>query len=173
MVGDEGMSPDKQRKRKLHRSKRGDASTTPSQRQAESLKNLIDRSGFEEKKILHRTGNVPHKLSAAILEIAQPILDIVNTSDEIRAVVMAAVAVWNISQLSEEEQDERIAEMMQAIGFDDSADPEIVNQFSLHIYIMLNRKLTLHGDDRRLVSDFDLYLDKGEVQFNVIGQYNE
>jgi hypothetical protein len=97
------------------------------------------------------------KASAALLEVADPLLELARDPDEMEKALALALLAWNLSLLPEKERMERMAKVIEGIvpGVAEDAQvnrEELFDAFREIIAVLISRKLQLFPlDDRHLV----------------------
>lgn len=110
--------------------------------------------------------NQENKLSAAIIDIAQPLLDRAETPEDKKDVLHMALVAWMTAVLPEDHGGPNVLESMREVCGD---DPEAIAVMEVGFEGMLERKRTLYPDDRRVPLDYEMEVIGDKLQFNVVG----
>lgn len=100
------------------------------------------------------TWDEPEKMSAVILDFAQPYIEKYGDDfNKLYKLVSLAIMVWNISLLPEEDHKDAIEKMAAVFGED---DPEAKQAGILIIKSLLDRKRRLFADNKRVIMNYEL-----------------
>jgi hypothetical protein len=100
------------------------------------------------------------KLSLRLLEVVEPFCDDEMPLDARRAAITAAAAAWNVASAPRELQSELLESVIT-----ESHDPDLIAV----MLALIERKLALYPEDRRMVGNFDLVQDGEDVRLVVAG----
>ena len=67
------------------------------------ISNMLKKPAYAKANTTILKNMLPQKMSAALLDIAKPLLEVINLSDErvTRSAIMVAVAIWNYSIITD------------------------------------------------------------------------
>lgn len=110
------------------------------------------------------------KLSAAIIDVAQPLLDEATEFQDHMMILGIAACAWSMALLPTPQM--RATEILAAIkkmGFSES-DGATFDQLKQAFEFMIERRLELYPDDSRIALTYE-FVDagNGKTQFNVVG----
>ena len=102
------------------------------------------------------------KASAALLQVADPLLELARDPDEMERALALALLAWNLSLLPEEERLERMAKVMEEIGSGLVEDgqvgcEEFFDDFRAMMAELISRKLALFPFDDRQLADVEVH----------------
>lgn len=106
------------------------------------------------------------KLSLAMVEMAQPVLDQAADLESSESILRVAVEIWNMLVLPEAEQQKLLVELADVMGLENTT-LEVRNAVWADFDAMIIRREQLFGGDRRAIIAFSLYQAEGEVRFRV------
>jgi hypothetical protein len=124
-------------------------------------------------------GGVPiGKASAALLDLAAPLIDTIDEEDQAAHYncLMMAMTAWNLSLIPAEQRKEKLAEIFEDLfGLDDDNDSEgadgketLAPTFEEAINKLISRKMLLYPFDRRWLLDLDVIVTKDGYRVNVM-----
>lgn len=103
------------------------------------------------------------KISETFLEFASPMLQVLPTPmkrEDIEKILKIAFTVWNVVVYADVRGDEHfVAELRKSVS--SAVEVEII------INNLISRKRTLFGDDQRLIGEYKLTMNKGELKLRV------
>ncbi|MCX5646068.1 MAG: hypothetical protein NTZ17_15520 [Phycisphaerae bacterium] len=97
------------------------------------------------------------KLSAVILDFSRPLIDNVD-DDEFETAVTLAVLCWNLALLPEDEQERERRSAVQKLAKGKPAG--FASEMEAWTRMLLDRKKTLFGRDRRMVASYRVIDEK-------------
>ena len=103
-----------------------------------------------------------HKASAALIDLAQPLLEEAEEGDRKgrRMCLMFAALAWNLSLLAADERQARMLDFFNdlsaASGYADGDRAVILAAFEDAMAQLISRKLLLYPDDRRCLADLNI-----------------
>jgi hypothetical protein len=114
--------------------------------------------GYEVEPL--RAGGKPQggKLSAAILDFAQPLTENVD-DDHFEPAVALAILCWNVALLPEDRQEAELRQIASEMARD--APAGYADETMTWTRWLVNRKKKLFADDRRMVVDYT-FEDRGD-----------
>ncbi len=104
------------------------------------------------------------KLSTRILYLAKPLTDNVD-DDHFEMVITLAVLCWNLALLPEDEQERELRRLLRKMTQGSLA--RFASEVEAWARMLVDRKRTLFGDDRRPVVDFAISAEAGSRQLFV------
>ena len=102
---------------------------------------------------------IDRKISETLLEFAAPILEFFDgepTPENIRPAFIVAITAWNAVIFDESKEGTQFVEKTRKLL---KTGPELALFDS-----MVKRKKTEYGSDRRLIGDFEIYQEGGELR---------
>lgn len=103
------------------------------------------------------TDTAPDKISNTLIQFAQPLLrafDAQTTVEQAKHAFTFAITLWNAVILDEHGVEEgHLNKVRKRLGF--QADPRLLEV----VDVLIERKRTLFGDDRRAIQEYDVRLD--------------
>jgi len=101
------------------------------------------------------------KASAALLEVADPLLELARDPGEMHKALALALLAWNLSLLPEKERMERMAKVMEDIVPEVAEDEqvtceELCDEFREIMAALISRKLELFPLDDRELADVEV-----------------
>lgn len=115
------------------------------------------------KKSRNRTVN--NKLSAAIIDIAQPFLEDVKTNEDGRGVLNMAISAWLVSVLPKDTLAYELIEEKVEQEYGD--DPELLKTMMGIFDLLLLRKQALYPNDMRVPIDYSYEEVDGKIRLIV------
>lgn len=107
-----------------------------------------------------------NKLSQAIITLISPYNNMGGTYSAYYALIAIACTAWNASLVDEPQRDEMVKQIVSF--FKDKTDAKGLLEFKQFSYELIERKLLLFPNDRRLVSKFDVTETKENYHVFVI-----
>ena len=106
------------------------------------------------------------KLSAAILDYAQPLFEDCDSRQARKNAVAIAIMCWNCSLFPDDTAADKVAEMIDTLTQDDATQRPVLDQL---FEFMTMRKKLFFAEDKRSVSDFNIVdLEDGDFHLRVI-----
>lgn len=105
------------------------------------------------------------KLSARILELAEPYKDLTETDEAIRMLIDTAVLAWNIAIKPEDEHPAEIEETLKCLR---APDAKTLADGREILAAMVRRKLKLFPSDRRFVVNHQLTMGAENANLRVV-----
>jgi hypothetical protein len=93
------------------------------------------------------------KLSTRILKLAEPLTADAD-ADSFKGMIALAVLCWNLALLPENEQERGLHSLVKKVSSNEPA--WVAHDVETWARMLLDRKRTLFGDDRRMVGDFQV-----------------
>jgi len=106
----------------------------------------------------------PRKMSEVLMDFAQPLLDIVDDAGFKNVIILASLC-WNLSFLSEQEQQKHLKTIVDELS---KPDPLIRPELDAWARKLLQRKKALFADDRRMVVNHEVVDEKDGQRLFVI-----
>jgi hypothetical protein len=107
------------------------------------------------------------KLSQVLLEFAEPILEEAEDFEDCQFFFSMAVIAWNLSLLPAKAQEEFFKGNPFLDNPLNAEDVEMANQLTETIKMMIASKLSRFGKDPRLVEDYQLTENEGDLHLSV------
>lgn len=113
----------------------------------------------------YRNRHVNKKLSAAIVDIAQPFLDNAETEEDMRGILNMAVSAWLVSVLPEDVSAYKVIE--EKLDQEYGNEPELYEAMMGLFDFLLMRKQALYPNDMRVPMDYSIKEVDGALRLNV------
>lgn len=100
------------------------------------------------------------KISDTLLQFAKPLLESLSqnsSEDDFRQTLQLAWMVWNTVVYADVAQEDKMLKMLMATIADET-------EFRILIASLIDRKRTLFADDHRLIGEFELHYQNGELR---------
>jgi len=94
-----------------------------------------------------------NKLSAVILEYAEPLIDVADGSEVEERAIRISITLWNASLLPKQKALEAIEPALDDMA---KGDQLLKSEFHMMFEMMYNRKQSLFSDDKRFIVDYTL-----------------
>jgi hypothetical protein len=150
----------KKTKKKKKKSKKETRPASTSQRRREILLKRVEQAHSIPREKVKRFPPETGKMSQVMLDFAQPLLDKCEDTDSMKGAISMAIAVWNMSFLSPEKQDEMLEQLIgDRKAFSDARDlAEVVATMDT----LIERKKKYFADKKRVIVDFQMYVTPDE-----------
>jgi len=102
------------------------------------------------------------KMSESILHLAEPLLDL--SMDEEKAVSLATIA-WNLSLVPNDERGSTLEKLLRPVA---EKDPEMEREMRGMLKDLVERKLELYPDDRRMILGHEIAGAGDDIMLNVV-----
>ena len=107
------------------------------------------------------------KMSAVILELADPLLDEDSTDAEyVESIVLLTILTWNKAMFSADSQDGIEKEILDALVPPDG-DAELLAEIIQTMDLIEERRKRLFPDLHRIVCNYDLQVSEGKIALNI------
>ena len=125
-----------------------------------SIAEIVKRESNKEAIIRE---NTEHKISEAILKLAEPLLEECNNDEEYKKAILFSVTIWNLCTMSAEERSDNMNKLL-----DDSTDnPEGKTFLENLVMQFIDRKMQLYPRDCRYVIDYFIKKRSGKRNLTV------
>jgi hypothetical protein len=112
-------------------------------------------------------GNSELKMSAVILELAEPLLEDHGTdSQRVEAIIVLTIVAWNKSLLPADKQDDVLKDAVNTI-VPANGDAEVVGTVVYMLDLIEARRKKLYPGLRKLVANYDLDVSEGRISLNI------
>jgi hypothetical protein len=96
------------------------------------------------------------KLSSRILFLAKPLTDEAD-NDQFEGLIALAILCWNLALLPEDEQERELRSLRKKMATGETA--WLARDVETWARMLIDRKKTLFGDDRRIVADYKVVVE--------------
>jgi hypothetical protein len=127
----------------------------------EAARRIMSKSAINGETVI-LAGDESRKMSESILHLAEPLLE--HSMDEERALSLAAIA-WNLSLIPEDERGPMLEKLLRQAA---ETDPEIERGLRVLLKDLVERKLELYPDDRRMILGHELAQTGEDMMLNVV-----
>ena len=124
----------------------------------ESLRRKLE-AGMDQKMMVVPGDGV--KMSEVLEQFIDPYLDLTETQEDVRKLVMVAVMAWNASLLPREQQADTVNDLLRTMPFEvQSGMRRLVRQ-------MMGRKRREFAEYRRAIMDFEISMTRHGLHLSV------
>lgn len=115
----------------------------------------------------HRQDSEPTKMSAVILELAEPLFDDHRAnSKRVESIIALTIVAWNKSLLPADKQDDVVRDAVNKIVPADG-EAELVGTVVHMLELIEDRRKKLFPNVRKLVVDYDLHVSEDSISLNI------
>ena len=116
---------------------------------------------------VRRQDSEPPKMSAVILELAEPLLEEHGTDPKrVESIVALTIVAWNKSLLPADKQDDVVRDAVNKIVPADG-EAELVGAVIYMLELIEDRRKKLYPSVRKLVVDYDLHASEDNISLNI------
>ena len=109
------------------------------------------------------------KLSAAVIDIAEPMLQGCGEDEDYKQCLIMAVMAWNLSLMPETDREE----ILRATFLKHDMSKRDFEEYKAGLAMLIEQKMLLYPNDNRVIMDYEIFQDGDEMRLEVAGSIME